>query len=167
MNAVDFFLLALLSIWAIRGYVRGLFREAMGVAGVVFGGAAAMAFWRPAAFMLNEIIAIRPLAAQIMAAILIYVVVNLLTHLAAIGLERIARAVFLSGVTRMAGALVGVGKGVVILAFALLFMRSYVPVSGVADAIDSSTIGAPLTRGASSAVRYGMNLMRSPEPRET
>jgi uncharacterized membrane protein required for colicin V production len=99
---------------------------------------------------------------QIIAAILIFVVVNLLTHVAAVGFDRLARAVFLSGLSRIVGALVGLGKGAAVFGFLLFFFRTYLPVTEVAEAISGSSLGAPLADGAAIVFRAAASMVQSP-----
>jgi len=164
LNEVDLFLLILFLVSAVRGYVRGIFREIMGLAGFLVGGAAAAAFCRPAASVVHRYADLGPRSEQVLAAILIFLVVNLLTHLVAIGFDRLARAMFLSGVTRAVGAVVGVAKAAVVLGFLLFVVRSYVPVPRVVEAIDSSALGAPLAGAAAIVVRAGAGALGSPGP---
>lgn len=161
MNPVDLFLLIVLSICAIRGYVRGLFREIMGLAGFILGAVAAVSFYRPAASFLQEFADFGSAGGPIVAAILIFVVVNLLTHLAAVGLDRLAKAIFLSGLSRVMGAVVGMGKGAAVFGILLFFCRAYLPQSDVAEVIDSSTLGAPLADLAAVVFRAGAGVVES------
>jgi membrane protein required for colicin V production len=165
VNQVDLVLLALLAVCAIRGYWRGVFRESMGLVGLGLGLAAAAAFWQPAAALLHRIVPLRPLAEQVVAAGLLFAGVNLLAHLLAMALDGVARVLFLGGVTRLAGAVVGVGKGAALLAVVLFLLRSYAPVPAVTEAIGASSLGEPLAQVAESVLRRGSALGRSPESR--
>jgi uncharacterized membrane protein required for colicin V production len=161
LNPVDLVLVALLAVCAVRGYVRGLFRETMGLAGLVIGGTAALVFARPGATFLHRFTGLGEVTDQVLAAILIFGIVNLLTHLLAVFLDRVARAAFLSGVTRVAGAVVAVGKGTVIVGLVLFFLESYVPFPTVAQAISKSTLGAPLVKTTANVLRAGTSMVRS------
>jgi uncharacterized membrane protein required for colicin V production len=166
LNAVDLLLLVVLSICTVRGYVRGIFREIMGLAGFTLGAVAALSFHRPAASFLQRFVDFGSVVEQVVAAILIFIVVNLLTHLAAVGFDRLARAVFLGGVSRMVGALVGLAKGAAVFGFLLFFFRVYVPVPEVAEVINHSRIGAPLAEGAAIVFRAAVGVVESPPPKE-
>ena len=106
------------------------------------------------------------MAEQIVAGILIFIVVNLLTHLAAVGFDRLARAVFLGGISRMVGAVVGFAKGAAVFGFLLFFFRAYVPVPEVAEVISHSRIGAPLADGAAIVFRAAVGVVESTPPNE-
>jgi membrane protein required for colicin V production len=163
VNRVDFALLALLAVCAIRGYWRGLFRESMGLVGLVLGAVAATTFWQPAAAGLHRLVSLRPFVEQLVAVCLVFAGVNLLVHLGAMTLDRIARLLFLGSVTRLAGAVVGVGKGAVVLAVVLFLLRAYAPVPAVTEAIGTSSLGEPLAQVAESVLRRGAVFAQSPE----
>jgi membrane protein required for colicin V production len=166
VNSVDAVLVALFGLIAIRGYVRGVFRELMGLAGLALGGAAAVGFWRPAAAEVGRLLDLDPQAAALVAVIGIFIVVNLLTQLAAMALDRMARAMFLTSVARVAGAIVGLGKGVVFFGFTLFVLRSVVPIPRVVDAIDGSMLGAPLVEAAGNLFRATADRLGYGEPSE-
>lgn len=163
MNEVDLVLLALLMLCAVRGFVRGVFRESMGLVGLVLGAGAAMHYWRPAAALLRRVATLGPVVEQIAAGIAIFIVVNLLTHFAAMLLDRLGRAAFLSTVMRLAGAVVGLGKGAVVLGVVLLLLRTYPLSPGLAEAIGASSLGAPL---ADVAARLLGTILATPEGQE-
>lgn len=163
MNAVDLCVLVLLSLCAIRGFVRGVFRESVGLVGFALGAAAAMLYWRQAAEWLRHLVTLGPVVEQIAAAIGIFILVNLLAHVAAVFLERMARAAFLSTVMRLAGVVVGVGKGAVVLGVVLLVLRTYPLVPGLGETIDASFLGSPLAEGAAAVLR---SMLGPPEGQE-
>ena len=158
MNPVDLLLFVLLAVCAVRGFVRGLFREVMGLAGLLLGTWAAMLYYARAAAVVQEYALQDPVVARVAAGVVIFLIVNVLTHAAALLLDRLARAIYLSYVTRMAGALVGLGKGAVLMSFLLLFLRAFAPVPGVADAIGDSTLGKPLAEVAERLLRKGVGM---------
>jgi len=162
VNAVDVILIVLLSLCAVRGFVRGLFRETMGLAGFTLGAGAAVLYWRPVAALLTRYGGLGPVLAQVGAALAIFIVVNLVTHVGALLLDRVAKTMFLSGVTRVAGAIVGAGKGAIAVGFLLLFLRSSAVVPEVADAIGASRLGGPLADVAARLLRIGSKAMGSP-----
>jgi membrane protein required for colicin V production len=153
VNPVDLLLFVLLAACAVRGFVRGLFREVMGLAGLVLGTWAAMLYYERAAALMRQYALEDPMAAQVVAGVVIFLVVNVASHVVAVLLDRLARAVYLTSVTRMAGAVVGIGKGAVLVSFLLLFLRAFAPVPGVAEVIGESTLGAPLAEAAERLLR--------------
>ena len=134
----------------------------MGLAGSILGAATAVLYWRPVAALLTRYLGLGPVLGQVGAALAIFIVVNLITHVGALLLDRVAKTMFLSGVTRVAGALVGAGKGAVTAGFLLLFLRSSALVPEVADAIGTSRLGAPLADVAARLLRVGSEAMGSP-----
>ena len=165
MTTVDVGLLLLFAFCAGRGLFRGMFREIMGLAGVTLGCAAAVTYWEPAAAVLGRFTDFSPLARQGVAALFVFVVVNLGTRLAAMLLDRLAKAAYLSSVTRTAGAIVGLGKGAIAASFLLLLIRTYAPLPAVVDAINQSTLGPPLADAASRLLHLGLGTVQ-PEERE-
>jgi membrane protein required for colicin V production len=162
VNAVDIILIGLLSLCGVRGFVRGLFRETMGLAGFVLGAAAAVWYWRPVAALLTRYLGLGPVLGQVGAALAIFIAVNVTTHVGALLLDRVAKTIFLSGATRVAGAVVGASKGAVVAGFLLLFLRSSALMPEVTDAIGTSRLGRPLADVAAHLLRVGSEAMGSP-----
>lgn len=165
-NPVDVLLLGLFTLCAVRGYFRGLFREVMGLAGFVLGAVAAVLFSGAAAAELQRFVDAGPVLAEVATAVAIFVGVNLLTHLLAAMLDRLARVTFLTGVARVAGAFVGIGKGAVLVGFLLFLVRALAPMPHVVDAIDHSRLGAPLADAAADLFRAGTGALGPTERRE-
>lgn len=165
-NPVDLLLLGLFAVCAVRGYFRGVFREVMGLAGFVLGAVAAVLFSAATAAELRRFVELGPVAAEVITAVTIFIGVNMLTHLAAALLDRLARATFLTGVARVAGAFVGLGKGAVLVGFLLFLVRALAPMPHVVDAIDHSRLGAPLADAAGDLFRAGTGRLGPTERRE-
>jgi membrane protein required for colicin V production len=166
VNPVDLLLVSLFALCAVRGYFRGLFREIMGLAGFAMGAVAAVVFSTRAAIELQRYADLGLAASEVSAAVLIFVIVNLLTHVVAAMLDRLARMMFLTGVTRLAGAFVGLSKGAVLVGFLLFLVRSLAPLPTVVQAIDHSRIGAPLADAAGNVFRAGTGALGPTERRE-
>jgi membrane protein required for colicin V production len=155
VNGVDLVLVLLLTLCGVRGFVRGLFREATGLIGLVAGGAAAAAHAERGAAILHEMLPLGPLAEPLVAGIVIFTAANAVVHVLAAVLDRVARAAFLGGPVRLAGALLGMGKGAAVLGFVLLGARIYAPSPAVAEAIAASKLGRPLVDMAVALLRVG------------
>jgi len=167
VSALDVFLLVACLLAAVRGYVRGFFREVMGLAGMTLGCIAAILYWWPAALLLDRLVEVGPTARHILAAMLTFAAVNVVTHLTAIGFDRMARATFMTGIMRVAGALVGLGKGATVSAIVLFMVQTYVPVARVRATIARSTIGSILAATARSTLGATETFMAAPaKPRE-
>ncbi len=157
VNGVDLVLIVLLALCGLRGFVRGLFREATGLVGVVAGGVGAVVYSQAGAALLHHVLPLRPLAEQLAAGVVIFTAVNAVVHILAALLDRVARAAFLGGPVRLAGALLGMGKGAAVLGFVLLGVRVYAPSPAVVDAIAESKLARPLVEAAAVLLRAGGN----------
>ncbi len=166
MNAVDAVIVVLLALYSIRGFVRGVFREAMGFVGLVGAGAAAVTYWRPVAGFLRAVADLGPVAAQVTAGAFVFIAVNLLVHAIALLLDRAARAIFLGSIARVTGGALALGKGAIVVGLVLLVVRTYAPSATIADAIDHSTLGAPLTDAAGRLLRAGTDALQRREARQ-
>jgi membrane protein required for colicin V production len=166
VNAVDAVIVVLLALYCIRGFVRGVFREAMGFVGLFGAGVAAMTYWRPVAELLRSVADLGPVAAQVAAGAVVFVAVNLLVHGVALLLDRAARAIFLGSIARVTGGALALGKGAIVVGLVLLLVRTYAPSATVADAIDHSTLGAPLTDAAGRLVRAGTDALQRHDARK-
>ena len=158
MNQVDALLLVLLVPFALRGYVRGFCRESVGLGGLLAGGLAAAA-WGPA---LGAVLAarqlLRPVLAEAIGCAVLFIAVNLATHLLGALADRVVRALFLASVNRAAGVVFGVAKGAALLGFALLLAERLVPSGALAEVIAASRLGRPLTELATGVVSVGRTL---------
>lgn len=132
MNIVDLILLVLLLLFALRGYFKGLFRETFALLGLFLGFMAAVRYDEPVAAFLAEswkssLIVLRA-AAFVALFFVTYFSLNLVGWL----LHRSASLLFLQGINRIGGVVVGVGKGAALMALALFFLSSTPMISGKA-----------------------------------
>ncbi len=163
MNSVDLTLSVLLVVCALRGYWRGFFRECFGLLALIGGMVAAVEFAGAGAGLLQERFRI-PVPVDVgVAFVLIFVIVHTSVNLVGVLLDRLAGALFLRGVTRLAGAAVGAGKGVAVLAFLLLFLHLFPLVPTLDEQIMRSTIGRPLVTAAGSVARLGLHDAARPD----
>lgn len=163
MNAVDLALLFLLLLWALRGYWRGFFRESFGLLALVGGIGMAIQFAALAAGVLQQRFRIPPPVDAGVAFVTIFVVVHTLVNLIGALLDRLASALFLRGINRLAGAAFGAGKGAAILGLVLLFLHLFPIVPELDGHIMSSVIGRPLVNTAGDAVRFALQSAARPE----
>jgi membrane protein required for colicin V production len=167
MNAVDLVLVLLLLLWALRGYWRGFFRESFGLIALLGGIAVAIQFAALGAGLLQQRFRIpAPVDAGI-AFVAIFLVVHTLLNLVGVLFDRIASALFLRGVNRLAGAVFGAGKGAAILGLLLLFLHLFPLVPELDTQIMSSTIGRPLVNAAGDAVRFALQATAQPAAERT
>lgn len=167
MNGIDLALLVVLALCAVRGYWRGFFREVFGILGLVGGIAAAVEFATPAAGVLQQHLKLpTPLDLGI-AFVVIFAVVHVGVNVIGALLDRLAGALFLRSVSRLAGAAVAAAKGAVVLAFVLLFLHLFPVFPALDQPIMNSAIGRPLVAAASTVVRMGAQPSGAPEASRT
>jgi membrane protein required for colicin V production len=158
VNQLDALLLILLVAFALRGWWRGFCRESLALAGL-FGGALAAAALGPQ--VADEFVT-RQLLPPPVARVVGWGAVFLATWIAAtlLGLiaDRLARALFLGGVNRFAGALFGGAKGAALAGFALLLAEHSFPSPMLTRMIGTSMLGRPLEQMAGSVVATGREL---------
>ena len=124
MNIVDPILLAVLSLFALRGYFKGLFREIFSLLGLFVGFLVAVRYDEPGAAFLAEhwkwsFIVLRAVT-FVALFFATYFSLNLIGWL----LHRSAPLLFLQGINRIGGIAVGLGKGAALIALALFFLTS-------------------------------------------
>ena len=155
MNGVDLSLILALVAFALRGYGRGFFRESFGVLAVIAGVAAALEFTTSGVDLLQERALLPAVAQTGVAFVGIFVTVYTVVNLVGMLLDRIAGASRTWVINRLAGALLGIAKGTVVVAAGLLLLH-LLPVVPKADAhIMASAIARPLVMAASSVLRLG------------
>lgn len=106
MNIVGVVLVALLSLFAIRGYIRGLFREVFSLLGLVVGFFVAARYHEPVALYWQ----FSPILLQILSIVSLFIIVYLICNVVGLFHHRSAHLLFLGGFSRLGGVLMGVGK---------------------------------------------------------
>lgn len=154
MNIIDSILLLLLSLFGLRGYFKGLFRETFSLLGLVLGFVVSLRYDDSlgeliAAYRYLPLITVRPLSF-----IGLFVLVYLAFCFVGWLLHRFGRFLLLHGVDRVGGVLVGAGKGVAVLALAL-FLLSVFPLlpRAVVDKIRDSYLAPPLVHAAGGILK--------------
>lgn len=163
MSGPDVLFLCLVGLAALRGFWRGFFREAFGLLALI-GGLAAAVWFTPSgeAFIRNSFRLPPPIPAGV-AFVGTFVVVH--TLLNALG----AFAAWLRGASAhrwldgLGGAVVGAGKGGVLLAFILLFFHLFPVLPKIDARLDQSVVAQHLMAVAVRAVRAGWAGDASPD----
>ena len=156
MNIVDWVLLILLSLFALRGYFKGLFRETFSLGGLLVGFVVAVRYNETAAAHAAAYWQASPLLLKATAFVALFFVVYFLLNLLGWLLHRSARVLFLHTVNRCGGIVVGLGKGVAMAALVIFFFASspLVP-SAIRENLDRSYLVPPLSRLAEGLIRIG------------
>jgi membrane protein required for colicin V production len=166
VNQLDALLLVLLVPFTLRGWARGVFREAFGVAGFVVGALAAAAFAGPVASDLTARGLVAPGRGAMLGAFIVFFAVVIAANLAGRVADRFARALFLGPLVRLAGAGFGAVKGMVVLGFVLLGIGHFARFPEIQSTFDHSTLAPPLA-GAAHALLDAGRALRPAEPRAT
>lgn len=156
MNWVDVFVLAVLALFGLRGFFRGLFREALSLAGLVVGFMMAVAFDQEVAAYISGHWKVSPIVLKGTAFVAIFFLVYFVFSLVGWLLHRSEKLLFLQTLNRGGGIAIGVGKGAAVTALAIFLLTSaaWLPQSA-RDNLDGSFLGVPLTQLAEHLVRMG------------
>ena len=156
MNWVDFLLLVVVALCGLRGFFRGLFREALSVAGLVVGFMVAVAYDRQVASYIAGYWQVSPLVLKGSAFVAIFFLVYFVFSLVGWLLHRSEKSLLLKTLNRGGGIAIGVGKGAALTALAIFLLTSaaWLPQSA-RDQLDDSYLSAPLAELAESLVRIG------------
>ncbi|HTM08853.1 MAG TPA: CvpA family protein [Verrucomicrobiae bacterium] len=166
VNTVDMILLAILFLFALRGYFKGLFREIFSLAGLAAGFVLASRYDERVAALLaenwkNSFIILRA-ASFVMIFFVVYFCFNIVGWL----LHRSSSVIFLQGINRIGGVVVGAGKGAALSGIAILFLAStpLLP-SKTQDRLGRSYLVPAFERFAQQLVSFGRSkLLDAAEP---
>jgi membrane protein required for colicin V production len=156
VNWIDLTLLMVLLLFGLRGYFRGLFREAFSLLGLVVGFIGAARYDEPLAALAATYWNPGPLVLKGAAFVAGFFVIYLLFNVAGWLLHRSAKILFLQTVNRLGGVALGVGKGTAVAALVIFAMTSttLVPQSTRVK-LDNAYLVSPLARLADALIRFG------------
>jgi membrane protein required for colicin V production len=156
VNWVDVFVLAVLALFGLRGFFRGLFREALSLAGLVVGFMLAVAYDQEVATYAAGHWTGSPIVLKGTAFVAIFFLVYFIFSLVGWLLHRSEKLLFLQTLNRGGGIAIGVGKGAAVTALAIFVLTSaaWLPQSA-RDNLDGSFLSEPLTQLAEHLVRMG------------
>jgi membrane protein required for colicin V production len=156
VNWVDSILLLVVSLFGLRGYFKGLFRETFSLAGLVVGFMIAVRYdqavagwagfyWNASTFILKGT-----------SFVAIFFVVYFVFAVAGWLLHRAAKVLFLQTINRLGGIAVGLGKGTAVMALVILFVSSsaWIP-RATRERVEGSYLGPPLSQLAVTLIRVG------------
>lgn len=155
VNIVDAVLAAVLCVFAVRGYTKGLFREVFALLGLSVGLIVAVRYYDQASLW-ADFWPYSPLILNVLAFVILfflaYVGLNWLGYL----LHRSADRFFLSGFNRLGGLLVGGAKGAVLLGVILFiaFQQSWVPWK-LQQPLQTAAMVGPLYRVGAAVTSIG------------
>lgn len=155
MNGVDVALVIVLAGCALRGWWRGFFRECFGVVALVVGVAAALRFTGGAEGAVQSHLRLPSPVGAGVAFVAIFVVVHGFINVVGVLVSRLTHTAALDVLNGIGGALLGVAKGTVVLAFLLLFLHLFPLVPSFDPQVMGSSLGRPLVGVAGNAIRIG------------
>lgn len=156
VNIVDPILLVLLSLFGLRGYFKGLFRESFSLLGLIIGFMVAVRYDEPAALLWSESWKLSLLVVRVLSFVGLFFVVYFAFSLAGWLLHRSAKFLFLQMVNRIGGIVVGMGKGAAVLAMVIFFMTSFpLMPQKTRQRMDESYLVPPLHLLAEGLIRIG------------
>ncbi|MFW5992974.1 MAG: CvpA family protein, partial [Desulfohalobiaceae bacterium] len=126
MNGLDIFLIVLGGYTFLRGIFRGLVREAASICGLILGFWLAHNSYPLAAEPLQRIIPAQEYA-EIVAYACLFMLALLFFLLLGIGLQRLLQALLLGWLDRLAGALLGLAKGLILACLVFLGLGFFLP----------------------------------------
>ena len=156
VNWIDLTLIAVLALFGLRGYFRGVFREVFSLAGLAVGFIVAVGYDEPVAALGAAYWNVSPLILKGTAFVGIFFVVYFSFNLAGWLLHRSERILFLQTLNRVGGVAVGIGKGVAVVALIIFFVSSasWLPRS-TRDKLAAAYFVSPLSQLAEEIIRLG------------
>ena len=151
MNLLDFAVLALILLFAIRGYFRGLFREIFGLAAWAGAGLAAYLLGPTYGPLVSNRYALPIAIGEMLAAVGIFVVLYLVCQLLGFLLYYLARALFLGPVDRAGGLVFGTAKAVAMTTLFCMVVTSRRGLPQFAERVNESPL-------LSELVQHGWNV---------
>ena len=167
MNWIDLTLLAVVALFGLRGYFRGLFREIFSLVGLVAGFMVASRYNEAATSLGRNYWNPSPLLLKGAAFVVIFFIVYFLFNIGGWLLHQSVKPLFLQTVNRLGGVIVGIGKGAAITALIIFFARSssWLPQS-TRDKFDGAYLVSPLSRLGDGLIRVGKERLLPKEPGE-
>jgi membrane protein required for colicin V production len=164
VNAVDIVLLCLLCLFALRGYVKGFFREVFSLAGLIVGFMAAARYNHTVATLSQEYWETSPFVLKGASFVAIFFAIYLSFNLLGWFFHHSERFLFLQTLNRAGGIVIGIGKGAAVMALIVFLMSSatWIPPS-VREKIKTSVLTPSLFRLAELIIRIGKERMLTTE----
>ena len=153
---IDLTVIAVLSLFGLRGYFRGLFREVLSLTGLVVAFLVASRYSAAVADWGATYWKISPFLIKGLAFVALFFVVYFVFNLAGWLLHRSEKLLFLKTVNRVGGIAIGLGKGTALTALLVLFVTSasWLPESTRRN-IDHALLVGPLTQLGGGIMRIG------------
>ncbi len=128
MNYLDVIIVIPVLWWAFRGFKKGLIKEVAKLAALILGLWAASSFSYYLVEVLSDKTEINESYIPLIAFAIIFIVTVILIHLLSGLLDKLIKAVALSGVNKLAGAVFGAAKGVLLLSVIIFLIHQFLTV---------------------------------------
>ncbi|SNB47798.1 CvpA family protein [Geobacter sp. DSM 9736] len=152
MSLVDILIWAVLLLFVVKGFMKGLVREVCSLLGLLAGGWASFRYYHYLAELLRPFIHLPHSVARALSFIAIFLVIGLLFYLFGHLLTIIFRIMLLGGINRIGGVFFGLLEGAFILCMVLYF--------GTADPVPERIRKAILkSKTALSFIRAGREMI--------
>ncbi len=156
VNWVDLILFAVLGIFGLRGFFRGLFREILSLAGLIVGFLVAARYGDVAAQYAAQHWKFAPIMLKGAGFVAIFFVIYFGFSLAGWLLHRSEKMLFLKTVNRAGGIAIGVGKGAAVAALAIFLLSSSSMLSQpTRDSLASAYLVPPLSQLGETLIKAG------------
>ncbi|MFQ5850739.1 MAG: CvpA family protein [Candidatus Binatia bacterium] len=164
MSIVDLILLFLVSLFAIRGYFKGLVREIFSLLGLLFGFMVTVRYGELVLGLWQDYWKISPIVLKAVGFITLFLAVYFAFSLTGWLLHRSLKFLFLVGLNRVGGILLGTGKGAALLALILFLLGSspLIP-KQTRQRVDDSYLALPLYRFGQGLFEIGRDTLFPPE----
>ena len=159
MNYLDAAILLLLSLFLLKGLVRGLVKEFFSLFGLLVGTALAFRFFQPLAEIMRETLHLPVGVSAAIAFLALFVTTILLFSLVGYLISRFAKLLFLGGLNRVAGGFFGLAQGVLLLAILLFTIAGQRLPTRVKQVYTDSQLAPPFVELGSAAVEGSRNLL--------
>ena len=129
MNPFDIIILAVLSIFALKGLVRGLVNEAASLTGLVLGGWLAYHYYPALSVPVRNVLHVPAHISAFLAFMLLLILTGIAAHILGNIITTAVRVVMLGSLNRLGGLLIGAAEGTLLLS--MLFCigtASFMPV---------------------------------------
>lgn len=168
MNSIDLILLISFLLFGLRGYIKGFFREAFSLAGLIVGFSSAVRYNQAVAPVIEEYWNVSPFILKGVSFVTIFFIVYFLFNLFGWLLHHSQRLVFLQTLNHAAGVVIGLLKGVAVVGLAISIMgsSSWLPFSAK-DKIAGSIFAPFLVQLGDGIVQIGKERMLPLYERQT
>ncbi|HTP66481.1 MAG TPA: CvpA family protein [Geobacteraceae bacterium] len=121
MNFVDILIWAILLFFLVKGFIKGLVKEACSLIGLLAGGWAAFKYHLYLAEAIRPFIHLPQSIASILSFIFIFILMGILFYLLGHLLTMVCKVMLLGGINRIGGVLFGFLEGAFLLCMVLYF----------------------------------------------